>query len=121
MPGTVTISGKPSLDIDPKTKKSIRRQAGLPWYPGGRIRCANLIEKTATGYGAHIPDPPGCVAARDTLEETGALDREAIAFHFEGMRLHREPLPGSASMSEYVEVAIPAQAPGTGSPRPSGR
>jgi predicted RNA binding protein YcfA (HicA-like mRNA interferase family) len=29
-PGTVTISGKASLDLDPKTEKSIRRQAGLP-------------------------------------------------------------------------------------------
>ena len=29
-PGTVTISGKPALDLDPKTEKSIRRQAGLP-------------------------------------------------------------------------------------------
>ncbi len=29
-PGTVTIAGKPSLDLDPKTEKSIRRQAGLP-------------------------------------------------------------------------------------------
>ncbi len=29
-PGTVTIAGKPSLELDPKTEKSIRRQAGLP-------------------------------------------------------------------------------------------
>jgi predicted RNA binding protein YcfA (HicA-like mRNA interferase family) len=29
-PGTVTIAGKPSLDPDPKTENSIRRQAGLP-------------------------------------------------------------------------------------------
>jgi predicted RNA binding protein YcfA (HicA-like mRNA interferase family) len=29
-PGTVTIAGKPSLDLDLKTEKSIRRQAGLP-------------------------------------------------------------------------------------------
>jgi predicted RNA binding protein YcfA (HicA-like mRNA interferase family) len=28
-PGTVTIVGKPSLDLDPKTEKSILRQAGL--------------------------------------------------------------------------------------------
>jgi predicted RNA binding protein YcfA (HicA-like mRNA interferase family) len=28
-PGTVTIAGKPSLDLDPKTERSIRRQAGL--------------------------------------------------------------------------------------------
>ncbi len=28
-PGTVTIAGKPSLELDPKTEKSIMRQAGL--------------------------------------------------------------------------------------------
>ena len=28
-PGTVTIAGKPSLDLDPKTEKSILRRAGL--------------------------------------------------------------------------------------------
>jgi predicted RNA binding protein YcfA (HicA-like mRNA interferase family) len=28
-PGTVTIAGEPSLDLDPKTERSIRRQAGL--------------------------------------------------------------------------------------------
>ena len=28
-PGTVTIAGKPSLDLDPKTERSIQRQAGL--------------------------------------------------------------------------------------------
>jgi predicted RNA binding protein YcfA (HicA-like mRNA interferase family) len=29
-PGTVTIAGKPPLDLDPKTERSILRQAGLP-------------------------------------------------------------------------------------------
>jgi predicted RNA binding protein YcfA (HicA-like mRNA interferase family) len=29
-PGTVTIAGEESLDLDPKTERSIRRQAGLP-------------------------------------------------------------------------------------------
>ncbi|MGD0363367.1 MAG: type II toxin-antitoxin system HicA family toxin [Bryobacteraceae bacterium] len=28
-PGTVTIAGHPSLDLDPKSKASILRQAGL--------------------------------------------------------------------------------------------
>jgi serine/threonine protein kinase len=28
-PGTVTIAGKPSLELDPKTEKSIMQQAGL--------------------------------------------------------------------------------------------
>ena len=30
-PGTVTVSGKPSLDIPPGTLGSIRKQAGLKW------------------------------------------------------------------------------------------
>lgn len=28
-PGTVTIAGKPAMELDPKTERSIRRQAGL--------------------------------------------------------------------------------------------
>jgi predicted RNase H-like HicB family nuclease len=72
------------------------------------VRFAILIEKTATGYSAHVPDLPGCVAAGETREETGDLIREAIAFHLEGMRLHGEPLPEPASMCEYVDVAVPA-------------
>jgi predicted RNA binding protein YcfA (HicA-like mRNA interferase family) len=28
-PESLTIAGKPSLELDPKTEKSIRRQAGL--------------------------------------------------------------------------------------------
>jgi predicted RNA binding protein YcfA (HicA-like mRNA interferase family) len=28
-PGTVTIAGRPSMDLDPKTKASILKQAGL--------------------------------------------------------------------------------------------
>jgi predicted RNA binding protein YcfA (HicA-like mRNA interferase family) len=28
--GTVTIAGHPSMDLDPKTEKSILKQAGLP-------------------------------------------------------------------------------------------
>ena len=72
------------------------------------MRYAILIEKTVTGYSAHVSDLPGCVAAGETREETGALIREAIAFHLEGMRLDGEILAEPASMCEYVEVAIPA-------------
>ena len=72
------------------------------------MRYAILIEKTATGYSAHVPDLPGCVAAGESRKVTGELIREAIAFHLEGMRLHGEPLLEPASMCEYVEVAVPA-------------
>ena len=47
-----------------------------------------FFAQTATGYSAHVPDLPGCIAAGATLEETRQLIREAIEFHIEGMRLH---------------------------------
>ncbi len=72
------------------------------------MRFAVLVEKTATGYSAHVPDLPGCVAAGETLEETHGLIREAIEFHLEGMRLHGEPTPEPAVMCEYVDVAVPS-------------
>lgn len=44
-----------------------------------------FFEKTATGYSAHVPRLPGCIAAGRTLEEARRLIREAIEFHIEGI------------------------------------
>jgi len=60
--------------------------------------------QTPTGYSAHVPDLPGCVAAGATLEETRQLIREAIEFHIEGMRLHGEVVPPPTRLVEQVEV-----------------
>ena len=70
------------------------------------MRYAILIEKTKTGYSAHVPDLLGCVAAGKTRPETLKLIREAIAFHLEGMRLHGEPIPPATSSCEYVDVEL---------------
>jgi predicted RNase H-like HicB family nuclease len=64
-----------------------------------------LIEKTATGYSAHVPDLPGCIAAAGTYDETVGLIAEAIEFHIEGMRLHGEQVPAPSTTAELVEVA----------------
>jgi predicted RNase H-like HicB family nuclease len=58
------------------------------------MRYAILLEPTKTGFSAHVPDLPGCVAAGESREETLDLIREAIESHLEGMRLHGEPIPG---------------------------
>ncbi len=71
------------------------------------MRFAILIESTQTGYSAHVPDLPGCVAAGETREETLQLIREAIAFHLEGMQLHGETIPAPTSICEYVELDAP--------------
>jgi predicted RNase H-like HicB family nuclease len=73
------------------------------------LRFLILIEPTATGFSAHAPDLPGCIAAGETLEETKQLMREAVAFHLEGMRLHGETIPQPTSLSEYVEVDLSLQ------------
>jgi predicted RNase H-like HicB family nuclease len=52
-----------------------------------------FLEPTSTGYSAHVPDLPGCVAAAATLEEMRELMREAIEFHIEGMRINGDAVP----------------------------
>jgi predicted RNase H-like HicB family nuclease len=71
------------------------------------MRYAVLMEGTATGFSAHVPDLPGCVVAGETREETLNLIREAIEFHLEGMQLHGESIPEPTATCEYVEVAKP--------------
>jgi predicted RNase H-like HicB family nuclease len=73
------------------------------------MRYAILLEPTKTGFSAHVPDLPGCVAAGETWEEALNLIREAIAFHLEGMRLHGESIPEPTSTCEYVEVTPPQE------------
>lgn len=68
------------------------------------MRFAILMEPTLTGFSAHVPDLPGCVAAGETREETLQLIREALEFHLEGMRLHGETIPCPTATYEYVEV-----------------
>src|SRR5206468_9163391 len=65
-----------------------------------------LSEQTATGYSAHVPDLPGCIAAGATLDETRRLIREAIEFHLEGMPLHGETIPAPTTVVEQVEIQV---------------
>ncbi len=65
-----------------------------------------FIEPTATGYSAHVPDLPGCVAAASTLEETRQLIKEAIEFHIEGMRINGDSVPEPTQFVEQVEVSV---------------
>jgi predicted RNase H-like HicB family nuclease len=74
----------------------------------GTKRYAVVIERTETGYGAYVPDLPGCVAAAETYEETDRLIREAIPFHIEGLRLRGTPVPEPSVRVEFVEAETTA-------------
>jgi predicted RNase H-like HicB family nuclease len=67
-------------------------------------RYAVVFEKSQTGYGAYVPDLPGCVAAAATLEETEKLVREAIELHLDGMREDGDPIPAPTTVAEMVEI-----------------
>jgi predicted RNase H-like HicB family nuclease len=64
-----------------------------------------IYEQGEKGWGAWVPDLPGCVAAGDTREEGDRLIREAIKAHIESLREHGEPVPEPSSYVGAVEIA----------------
>ncbi|MBV9354568.1 MAG: type II toxin-antitoxin system HicB family antitoxin [Chloroflexi bacterium] len=64
-----------------------------------------IYEQGKTGWGAWVPDLPGCVAAGETRAEVERLIREAIEAHLESMREHGEPIPEPTSTVGAIEVA----------------
>lgn len=68
------------------------------------LRYTVVLERGETGWGAHVPDLPGCVAAGDSRDDALALIREAIQLHIDGLREEGLPVPEPASESEVIEV-----------------
>ncbi|HTS78541.1 MAG TPA: type II toxin-antitoxin system HicB family antitoxin [Bryobacteraceae bacterium] len=71
---------------------------------------AIIIESGPNNYSAYVPDVPGCITTGRTVAETVELMREALEFHFEGMREDGDAIPEPTSLCEYVEVEIPEPA-----------
>ena len=69
------------------------------------MRYAVVIEAGETGFGAYVPDLPGCVAAAESREEGVRLIQEAIEFHIEGLKEDGQPIPTPTSSIEFIEVA----------------
>ena len=69
------------------------------------MRYAVVIEAGETGFGAYVPDLPGCVAMGATREEVVRLIQEAIEFHIEGLKAGGEPVPEPTSSIEFIDVA----------------
>ncbi|MBV8720884.1 MAG: type II toxin-antitoxin system HicB family antitoxin [Candidatus Eremiobacteraeota bacterium] len=67
-------------------------------------RYAVVFERSGTGYGAYVPDLPGCVAAATTLQEAEDLIREAIEIHLDGMREDGDDVPPPTTVAEMIEV-----------------
>ncbi len=63
-----------------------------------------VIERGADGFGAYVPDLPGCVAVGATEEEALRLVREAITLHLEALREQGLPIPEPRSHAEMIGV-----------------
>jgi predicted RNase H-like HicB family nuclease len=64
-----------------------------------------IIEKGGDGFGAYVPDLPGCVAAGESKEEVVDLIQDAIELHLEGLKEDGEPIPEPLTKVEVIEVA----------------
>jgi predicted RNase H-like HicB family nuclease len=63
-----------------------------------------IFERGEEGYGAYVPDLPGCIAAGSTRDEVEGLIREAIALHLQGLREDGQPIPEPTTTGELVAV-----------------
>ena len=69
------------------------------------MRYAVVVEKGESGFGAYVPDLPGCVAAAESYDEVLRLIQGAVEFHIDGLKEDGEPIPAPTSRIEFVDVA----------------
>jgi predicted RNase H-like HicB family nuclease len=69
------------------------------------MRYTVIYEKSATGYGAYIPDLPGCVATGKTKAQVKKLIREAIELHIESLKRHSNPVPEPTTVADSITVS----------------
>ena len=61
-------------------------------------------EKIATGFGAYVPDLPGCVAVGDSREEVRRLIQEAVELHLDDLKESGQPIPPPSTESELIQI-----------------
>jgi predicted RNase H-like HicB family nuclease len=103
-PGTVTLAGKPSVEIPPGTLRKHPAPSGTQKVRP-HMDYVVIVEKGETSYGAYVPDFSGSVAVGETRDEVLRLIREAIEFHLEGLKGVQLLVPAPSSVVETVRVA----------------
>ena len=63
-----------------------------------------VIERSENGFGAYVPDLPGCAVVGDTVEETQRLIKSAVVMHLNAMRTDGDTIPEPTTIVDYVEV-----------------
>jgi predicted RNase H-like HicB family nuclease len=68
------------------------------------MRYAVIFEKSATSFGAYVPDLPGCVVVGESLAEAKTLIAAAMKQHLAEMKLKGEKTPEPNSVVAYIEA-----------------
>ena len=67
------------------------------------LRYAIIIEKAKDGgYGAYVPDLPGCVGMGATRDETIQNMIDGIKFHLDGLKEEGLPIPEATIEAEKL-------------------
>jgi len=108
-PGKVTLVGERGDEIGDYLLK-LNIAPGGPHDEGVKsmaepLKYAVVIERYQTGYGACVPDLPGCGATGKTQAETAERIRTAIEIHLRSMREDGETVPRPTSTTATIEVA----------------
>ena len=62
-----------------------------------------VVEKSDNGFGAYVPDLPGCVAVAESRVEVVDLIQEAIEIHIEDLQKSGNTVPQPISEGELVD------------------
>ncbi len=63
-----------------------------------------VIERSKDGYGAYVPDLPGCAATAKTEAQVKKLIREGIEIYIEELKIRGKRIPAPRSHSAQIEV-----------------
>jgi predicted RNase H-like HicB family nuclease len=69
------------------------------------MRYTVILEKGQDGWGAYVPDLPGCAVLAETEQQASELIREAIQLYLEDLRTKNLPAPKPASKATEVEIS----------------
>ena len=69
------------------------------------LKYAVIIERYENGFGAYVPDLPGCGATGQTEDQVRERIRTAIELHLRMLREDGDPIPVPTCSAETVEVA----------------
>jgi predicted RNase H-like HicB family nuclease len=69
------------------------------------MRYLVILERSKSGWGAHVHDLPGCVAVAETKPKVIELIKEAVDLHVASLRHSGDEVPRPSSESLFVETS----------------